>query len=241
MGNINVKKTRKLCVYRVTSLKDLNDNIIVHFTKYPLISSKNSDFLLWTKVVEKMLLKEHLENKGFCLILKYYASINRGVSNKVNRFFPNIVPYRKVKTTIPNVLNPNWVSGFVAGDGSFTLGLRKSKLESKALGLYFNFSVIQHSKDYELIKLFILFFNCGNISTRINEKTTRCDYYVQNLESIIKNIIPHFDKYPLENIKELDFLDFKTILNMIWNKEHLIAKNRIIISNIINRMNNKRY
>jgi hypothetical protein len=38
---------------------------------------------------------------------------------------------------------------------------------------------------------------------------------VQNLESVIKKIIPHFDKYPLENIKELDFLDFKFVLNMI--------------------------
>jgi hypothetical protein len=171
VGNINVKKTRKLCVYRVTSLKDLNDNIIFHFTKYPLLSSKYSDFILWRKVVEKMVLKEHLNKKGLSLILKCYASINRGVSKKVSQFFPKIIPYKKVKTILPDKLNPYWVSGFIAGDGSFVLGLRKNKLESKSLGIYFNFSVTQHRKDYELIKLFILFFGCGNISTRTNEKT----------------------------------------------------------------------
>jgi hypothetical protein len=56
----------------------------------------------------------------------------------------------------------------------------------------------------------------------------------------MKNIIPHFNKYPLNNIKELDFLYFKLVVNMIYNKEHLKKEKQVLINNIIKRMNNKR-
>lgn len=241
MGNINIRKNRKISVYRVTSLKDLNDVILVHFTNYPLLTSKYSDFSLWARVIKKMLMKEHLNKKGFSDILQIYASINRGVSKQVSRFFPNIIPCRKIKVMLPSKLDPYWVSGFVAGDGSFVIGIRKKKTDDKTFNLYFNFCITQHSKDFELIKLFIPFFKCGTSKMRCSNKTSRCDYYVQDINSIIKKIIPHFEKYPLENIKELDYLDFKLIMNMIWNKEHLNVNNQIIISNIIKRMNNKRF
>lgn len=88
--------------------------------------------------------------------------------------------------------------------------------------------------------MFILFFGCGISKMRYNNKISRCDYYVQDINSIINKIIPHFEKYPLENIKELDYLDFKLIMNMIWKKEHLKVSNKIIISNIMKGMNNKK-
>jgi hypothetical protein len=54
---------------------------------------------------------------------------------------------------------------------------------------------------------FIQFFDCGNVNVRITDN--RCDFYVQDLNKIINNIIPHFDNYPLQNIKHLDFADLK--------------------------------
>ena len=54
---------------------------------------------------------------------------------------------------------------------------------------------------------FIQFFECGNVNLRI--KDSRCDFYVQDFNKIYNNIIPHFDSYPLQNIKHLDFADFK--------------------------------
>jgi hypothetical protein len=59
-------------------VKDINDKIIPHFSKYPLISQKRADFLLWSKVVQMMTNKDHLNLSGapFLTILTYYASIN---------------------------------------------------------------------------------------------------------------------------------------------------------------------
>jgi len=53
-----------------------------------------------------MLMKEHLGKKGFSDILQIYASINRGVSKQVSRFFPNIVPCGKIKVILPSKLDP---------------------------------------------------------------------------------------------------------------------------------------
>jgi hypothetical protein len=240
VGNINNRKKRNICVYRVTSIKYLKEYIIPHFKNYPLLTEKESDFLLWSKVVEMMILKEHLNLNGFLKILELYASINRGVSKKVAHIWPNILPYGKIKVNLPKLLNPYYVSGFIAGDGSFVLGIRKKYVNNKAFGIYYNFNITQHSKDFELMKLFITFFNCGKTRIRSDKMRTRCDYWVQDLNSLKNLIIPHFEIYSLNNIKELDFLDFKTVIDMVYKKYHIIEKNQIIIKNIIKRMNNKR-
>lgn len=109
--------SKKIAVYRVTNVKELQTVIIPHFLKYPLISKKRADFLLWSKVVEIMSTKVHLKSrsgeKGFLSILSYYASINRGVSKKVLEYYPNITPADKPIVNLPEALDPNWVSGFV--------------------------------------------------------------------------------------------------------------------------------
>lgn len=66
-----------------------------HFIKYPLISHKYSDFVLWSKVVELMSTKQHLTPIGFKTILSYYASINTGLSPKIALAYPNVVPADK--------------------------------------------------------------------------------------------------------------------------------------------------
>jgi len=37
----------------------------------------------------------------------------------------------------------------------------------------------------------------------------RCDFIIQKFEPIINNVITHFDNYPLENVKQLDYNDFR--------------------------------
>ena len=68
--------------------------IIPHFIKYPLISHKYSDFVLWSKVVELMSTKQHLTPIGFKTILSYCASINTGLTHKVAVAYPNVVTSR---------------------------------------------------------------------------------------------------------------------------------------------------
>jgi len=148
----------------------------------------------------------HLTLEGFTSLLPYYASINLGVSKKVGLFFPNIIPVIRGLAILPSVLNPYWVSGFVAGDGGFNAGIRSNG------NLFYSLSIAQHIRDLELMSMFISFFGCGNVYPRPN--IGRCDFIVQNRTFINSVIIPHFDKYPLNNIKDLDYQDFKLVMSM---------------------------
>ena len=85
------------------------------------------------------------------------------------------------------------------------------------------------------MQLFILFFGCGKINVRSN--TERCDYYVQDFQNICNKIITHFDKFPLYNVKSLDFQSFKQAAKLYKEGG---KNNTTAILQIIKTMNSKR-
>ena len=64
VGKIQTRSRGGHVIYAVKSLKDLHNVIIPHFTKYPLLTQKRADFELFKLVVELMMNKEHLTQKG---------------------------------------------------------------------------------------------------------------------------------------------------------------------------------
>jgi hypothetical protein len=234
VGSVFTRPHLNRCVYRVTKNEELLTVIIPHFSKYSLISKKGEDFILWSKVVNMKSTKKHLTFEGFSIILTYYAAINRGVSSKVTKYYPNIEVVDKPNIKLPLTLNPNWVSGFVAGDGGFIINIRKNnKVE-------FRFHVAQHSKDFDLLNLFINFFNSGNVYLRSNLSTPRCDFVIQNFEDMINKVITHFDKYPLDTIKQLDYNDFKQALLIVKSKKSLKSEDLDKIRELKTGMNTGR-
>lgn len=226
-GHVIDRKEKNISVYRITKIKEIIENIIPHFENYPLITQKYSDYKLWKDVVFMIDNKDHLNENGFKKILNYYNSINRKASLRIINQFPDISIIQKNQPNLPTFLNPYWVSGFTAGDGGFNIGIRP-----KTKQIYFRFAITQHSKDLELMKLFINFFKCGKINIR--KKNFRCDYYIQDSKKINNHIISHFDKYPLQNKKTKDFLYFKKALTYFFtNKEKYFSK----IENIKNKLN----
>lgn len=189
VGIVSSRPDKFTCVYRVTKNEDLSlcdslcdlNIIIPHFINYPLISQKYSDFFLWTKVVDLIKNKEHLTDLGFEKVLIFYSSINTGASSKVLNQFPGITKAERPLLNLPLFLNPYWVSGFSADECGFSIGIRANTNQ-----IYFRFHIAQHSRDIELMKLLITYFNCGKVNVRNN----RCDYYVQNMKKITENILP---------------------------------------------------
>lgn len=49
--------------------------------------------------------------------------------------------------------------------------------------------------------LFTKFFDCGVVHLRSDLGTPRCDFIVQDTTSLLGKIIPHFDQYPILNLK----------------------------------------
>jgi hypothetical protein len=95
VGRIHNIKGKGHAVYVVTSISDLMEVIIPHFTKYPLLTIKRITFLLFKDVVELMYKKIHLTEKGVQSIINIRASMNKGVIKRSIKYledFPNIIP-----------------------------------------------------------------------------------------------------------------------------------------------------
>lgn len=230
VGHVTSRETRNICVFRVTKIEDLINVIIPHFLNFPLLTLKYSDFVLWSKVVNLLHLGQHQIPSVFSTILSYYASINKGMSAKVSAAFPNIIPFPSLTPVLPASLNPYWVSGFTAGDGGFSIGIRPLTGQ-----IYFRLFITQHNRDILLMNLLIEFFGCGKVNER--EIISRCDFYIQDFNNIYSIVIPHFDQFALNNIKELDYTDFKKAAELYKVNGRGSTE---AIRDIISNMNSKR-
>jgi len=72
----------KTLKYEVRSLDDLLTKVIPHFTKYPLVSSKQNDFKLFKSVCLLMKKDEHKNSKGLEKILNLAYRMNPGGKRK---------------------------------------------------------------------------------------------------------------------------------------------------------------
>ena len=110
--------------YRVSSVKDLAV-IVNHFEKYPLITEKKCDFLLFKQVFNFVLNKEHLTKEGICKIVAIKASLNLGLLPELKEDFPNIVPMKRPLVLDKKIPGPFWLAGFSSAEGCFYINLHK--------------------------------------------------------------------------------------------------------------------
>ncbi|XWW92072.1 LAGLIDADG endonuclease (mitochondrion) [Cordyceps javanica] len=222
--------------YTVKSFKSL-DKIIAHFDKYPLISQKYADYLLFKDAVSLIKIKEHLNRKGFIKVLCIRASMNLGLSDELQLAFPNIKPISRPSVLINNI-DPNWIAGLASGDGCFHISIRNSsttKLVAKHKSVVLKFHIVQHSRDIELMEKLISSLGCGKIELLLKQSAVY--FVVVKFQDIFDKIIPLFDKYPIRGVKALDYADFKKVINIMLNKEHLTEQGLYKIQSIKSNMN----
>jgi hypothetical protein len=92
--------------YSIDSIKDLN-NLILYLEKYPLLTQKAADLLLFKKAVELVNNKAHLTLEGLEKIVNIKASMNLGLSDMLISEFSGYVPVERPVINNDNViLNP---------------------------------------------------------------------------------------------------------------------------------------
>ena len=130
VGKIYKSKSRPDSVeLQVSSFKDMSA-IIEFFDKYPLITQKWTDYLLFKKAYELILNKQHLTIEGLIKLVEIKALINKGLPDQFKEAFPKLNKGRcEVLKEIPD---PNWIAGFTSGEGSFNVRVFKSS--SYAIG-----------------------------------------------------------------------------------------------------------
>lgn len=125
VGNISIDKKSQSATYQIQSIKDINSAVIPHFTKYPLVTQKLADFLLFKSVIEIVNQKEHLTPQGIQKIINIKALLNKGLSGELKSF--NVTPIARPTVEVPETLNPNWLAGFTSGKGCFYVSVTESK------------------------------------------------------------------------------------------------------------------
>ena len=222
--------------YRVGSLKDLKV-IINHLDKYPLLTKKSADYLLFKQSVDLIEKKEHLTMTGLLKLVSIKASLNWGLSVKFKESFPNIIPAIRSEVQYTEIKDTNWLRGFVEAEGCFHIGFKESKDKTKQY-ITLRFTITQHSRDIVLLESLVKYFGCGTSVLASNRDEV---YFVVTVfADILHKIIPLFNEYPLIGNKKLDFLDFVRIAEIIKSKDHLTKEGLEKIKVINRNMNSKR-
>lgn len=222
--------------YQVNKLEELIDIIIPHFDKYPLITQKKGDFLLFKLAVDLMKCKKHLTIEGLNELLAIRASINLGLSVELKTAFPEIIPVQRTFILDQKILNPNWLAGFTSGEWCFSIDMAKSSTTITGTRVQLLFKIGQEIRDEQLIKSFVSYFGCGRYFPRKDFG----EFIVTKFKDITEKIIPFFDKYKIIGVKSQDYADFKKVGILMENKAHLTPEGLDQIRKIKNGMNKGR-
>lgn len=114
-------------------------------------------------------------------------------------------------------LNPDYITGFVDGEGCFSLSIFKQDRSLTGWQVKPIFSISLHNKDIKLLEAIQRTFKTGKI---YKHGVDSMQYRVSSLKNL-QIITDHFDSYPLITQKKADYLLFKQAITMIKNKEHL--------------------
>jgi hypothetical protein len=201
--------------YRVFSIKELKV-VLDHFDKFPLISQKYGDYILFKQAYQLLINQEHLTPEGLRKIISIKASINKGLSEPLKEAFSDVTfAIRPTKANI-YICNPQWLAGFTSGEGSFNVKVRNPDGNSKAF-IELIFQINQHARDEQLIAYIAEYLGCGKV---YKHSVNAVVYRVSKRSDLTEIIIPFFIKYPILGIKALNFKDFWSVSELIKSKAY---------------------
>lgn len=149
--------------YIITSRKQIISVLLPHFDKYPLITQKKADYDFFKRVVELMENSEHLTKKGLQDIINIRASHNLGLSEGLKAAFPQTIPVFRPKIENQEIPHPQWVAGFVSGDGCFYVNKSKSTSRLDGYNIRLRFILSQDIRDEQLMASLVTYWNCGRL------------------------------------------------------------------------------
>jgi hypothetical protein len=126
-----------------------------------------------------------------------------------------------------------YLAGFVDGEGSFNISFRPRPDFSTSWKISACFNVSQ--KDEVILALFKKHMQCGTLRSRPDGVWY---FEVNNLTSLVENVIPFFKKYKfLSAKKKNDFAMFQQAIALIQQDHHLTKEGIVKILDIRNKMN----
>jgi hypothetical protein len=126
------------------------------------------------------------------------------------------------ETASPSIeLDPQWVVGFVDGEGCFSVSIHRNPIVRRTRGWQVNpvFQVSQHERHRAVLEALRDFFECGRVRTKGPGSAVHV-FAVDRLIDLEAKVLPFFECHPLV-VKQCDFIAFRTIVRAMRAKEHL--------------------
>ena len=234
--------------YHVTSLSDILNKVIPHFDSYPCLTSKHLNYRDWKQISILMERKEHLTIKGIENIIKLASKKNkqRSFEDKFNYCNSFLGIERLNGEIITNYdLPANWVQTYLTGESMFYVYVSEKKSRGKTYqGCDPSLELGQNNHDVAILLSLKKFFDGGYIKPKYNYMSlSECQNSRSVNRFIFRNtasIIEFVDKYPMLTRKNLDYIDWKQIVELKNMGAHKTVEGLTLIKNIISRMNSRR-
>lgn len=198
--------------YIVRDQNSLNNVIIPHFNKCPLLGTKLLDFLDFENASKIISNKKHLtlegqnELKQLANLMNNYRKLDLMSKNKLD----SLNSFTKVKNGIS--LNGDYINGFIAGDGCINLVISGKSFGSARL------SITQHINNHDLMKALSNYFNLPNQPYKHGKDSQQVQV---NFKSKNFNLFKHFEEHLLYGVKSIQLEKLKFISQIFMNNGHL--------------------
>ena len=222
--------------YLVRSVSEL-EVIIKHFDRYPLLSKKHADFVLFKSVVNIVKERDY-SPQNILKIAAAKASINKGLSDQLKKEFSDLVPALRPQANNSLIPDPFWLAGFIEGEGCFFIDISKAAGAKLGERVQAVFQITQHLQDIVLMQTILSFLGCGRIKNFHGKEFV--NVIVSKLSEIDGKVLPFLEKYPIRGNKFLDYKDFKKVVELMKTKSHLTEEGLAKIKEIKAGMNTKR-
>ena len=113
---------------------------------------------------------------------------------------------------------PSYISGFVDGEGCFTVSISPRPTLLVGWEVRPSLSVSQNGDRIEVLLAIQDYFGCGTLRPDRSDKTMKWE--VRSLPLLVERIIPHFRQFPLLSGKRNDFDLFADICQRMTRGEH---------------------
>ena len=131
-------------------------------------------------------------------------------------------------------LSPEWVVGFVDGEGCFYVGINRQPTMKVGWQVLPEFRVVQHQRDVALLEQLRAFFGCGQVTVNNGD---RMELRIRGLKELSERVVPFLRAHPLRTVKRSSFECFAEVTAMMQRGDHLTMGGLARIRELAGQMN----
>jgi hypothetical protein len=131
-------------------------------------------------------------------------------------------------------LSPEWVVGFVDGEGCFYVGINRQPTMKVGWQVLPEFRVVQHRRDVALLEQLRAFFGCGQVTVNNGDGM---ELRIRGVKELSERVVPFFRSQPLRTVKRSSFECFAEVIAMMQRGDHLTMGGLARIRELAGQMN----